>query len=142
MNLIPYSWLRALHVAAVLVFVGGLLGIGVFFSALGPDAASSAEQLRLIAGLRRWDGRVTTPALLAVWALGLTLALEGGHFRSIWLPAKLAFVLFLSGVHSVQSGTLRRLAGGAPHRLAMPAILTAVLLSLGLIVELAVVKPF
>ena len=133
MNLVPYPWLKALHVAAVLIFSGGLLGTGVLLSVLGSDTAASAARERLIEGVRRWDSRVMTPALLAIWALGLSLAMEGGQFRSFWLPAKLVFVLFLSGVHGVQSGTLRRLAGGTPSRLAIGAILPAVLLSLGFI---------
>jgi len=55
-------------------------------------------------------------AILLVWALGLTLALQGHWFRSVWLPAKLVIVLALSAWHGVQSGVLRRLAGGASTR--------------------------
>lgn len=50
--------------------------------------------------------------MLLVWAFGLALATEGRWFADIWLQAKLAFVVFLSALHGVQSGALRRWAGG------------------------------
>ena len=108
-----YLWLKALHVAAALTFVGGTL----------------ADALALAGGQsvsRRWSRTVTTPAMLLVWALGLTLALRGGWFSSRWLQVKLAFVVVLSGLHGVQSGLLRRMAGGRQPpeswHLAAPAI--------------------
>ncbi len=81
--------------------------------------------------------------MLVVWALGLTLALRGGWFASVWLPVKLVFVVALSGVHGVQSGTLRRLAGGSiapfqPLRFAGPLVIAFTVA----IAVLAVVKPF
>lgn len=132
-----YPWLKGLHVAAALAFVGGLLAVSVFLAAIDGDSAASATVAR---GIRRWDQLVTTPALLAVWGLGLALALTGNWMSSGWLQAKLAFVVLLSGLHGVQSGRLRRLAAGtapASTRLAPLVILCTVAIAL-----LAVVKPF
>lgn len=106
-----YPWLKALHVAAALMFVAGVLAVSVFLGSLPLDTAALAPTAR---GVRRWDQAVTTPAMLLVWALGLTLALAGHWFADAWLQAKLVFVLVLSGLHGIQSGRLRRLAGGAP----------------------------
>jgi len=114
-----YTWCKALHVAAAITFVAGVLADAVFLSAVsGRDGAARA--------VYRWDRMVTTPAMLLVWALGLTLALEGGWFHAGWLSTKLALVVALSGVHGVQSAKLRRLAGGsaakAPSHLVAPLV--------------------
>ena len=115
MTLDFYTWLKALHVAAVVTFVGGVLGASVFLTAAQPGHAGTAQ------AVHRWDRTVTTPAMLLTWTLGLMLALLGGWFHGGWLIAKLAFVVALSGLHGVQAAKLRRLAGGlaatAPPRL-------------------------
>ena len=131
----PYLWLKALHVAAAMTFVGGVLGMALFLRAIGPDHAD------LVRKVRRWDQRVTTPAMLLVWALGLSLALMGGSFRDGWLIAKLVFVVALSGVHGVQSAKLRRLAGGLPAPPASGLIAPAIIGSVIAIAVLVVVKP-
>ena len=131
-----YPWFKALHVAAALIFTGGVLAVAIFLAAV-PAADAGASSAR---GIRRWDQAVTTPAMLLVWAFGLTLAMTGHWFADGWLQAKLAFVLALSGLHGVQSGRLRRLAGGraiAPFQAAPFAIGCAVAIAL-----LAVAKPF
>ena len=132
-----YPWLKALHVAAALAFVGGVLAVSVFLAAVPLGATSATPIAR---GVRRWDQVVTTPAMLLVWALGLTLATMGHAFADGWLQAKLLFVLILSGLHGVQSGRLRRLAGGtslAPSRNPPLVIGCAVIIAV-----LAVAKPF
>ena len=130
-----YAWLKALHVAAAVTFVAGVLGAAVVLAARPEDAGTARA-------LHGWDRRATTPAMLLVWALGLALALTGGWFLSLWLVAKLVFVVALSGLHGVQSARLRRLAGGAAvaatPRLAAPLVVSAVVA----IAVLVVLKPF
>ena len=138
-----YPWLKAAHVAAVVAFVGGLLAGALALAAIQNERFPASACVTFIQVVRAWDRRVTTPAILVVWALGLTLALQGHWFRSGWLIAKLAVVVALSAWHGVQSGTLRRVAGGAPmgswraHTNMPIAILAAVVV----IVLLAVLKP-
>jgi uncharacterized membrane protein len=141
-----YPWLKAAHVAMAVIFVGGLLMESVvLWAAARPQVGSGPESTLapFLRAARRWDHSVTGPALLLVWALGLTLAIQGHWFRSFWLPAKLVVVVALSALHGFQSGALRRLAGGgaaAPGRvrdLAGPAIVVAVVA----IALLAVLKP-
>ena len=108
-----YLWLKAFHVAAVLAFVGGMLAEAVLLGASIQAGMNSAQRSPAIAALWRWDCTVTTPAMLLTWALGLGLALRGGWFSSVWLPLKLILVVALSGLHGVQSGTLRRMVGDA-----------------------------
>lgn len=130
-----YPWLKALHVAAAMSFVGGALAVSLFLRMASVEASVMAVHLR------RWDQAVTTPAMLLVWALGLTLAMSGHWFADGWLQLKLLFVLLLSAVHGVQSGHLRRLASGtarAPLTWAPSVIIGCVLV----IAILAVAKPF
>jgi len=75
----PYAWVKALHVAAAITFVAGVLSVALFLAAPPPGHAETAR------ALHRWDRKVTTPAMLLVWALGLTLALMGGWFPDGWL---------------------------------------------------------
>ncbi len=131
----PYAWVKALHVAAAITFVAGVLSVALFLAVPPPGHAETAR------ALHRWDRKVTTPAILLVWALGLTLALMGGWFPDGWLVAKLVFVVALSGVHGMQSAKLRRLAGGAAVTALPRLIAPFVVGSVVAIAILAVVKP-
>ena len=131
----PYLSLKTLHVAAAMTFVGGVLSVAVFLRAVGPGHAD------LVRKVHRWDQRVTTPAMLLVWALGLSLALMGGWFRDGWLIAKLVFVVALSGVHGVQSAKLRRLAGSLAAPPASGLVAPLIVSSVIAIAVLVIVKP-
>ena len=135
MSLDLYACLKAFHIAAAFTFFAGVLGAAVFLAS--GDGGSTAA----VRAMRGWDRRVTTPAMLLVWALGLTLAISGGWFKAGWLIAELGFVFALSALHGVQSAKLRRMAGGAaepsPSRLVAPMTIVAILV----IALLAVLKP-
>ncbi|WP_431289385.1 CopD family protein [Roseateles chitinivorans] len=105
-----YLWLKGLHLAAVLTWVGGLVLLGVTTTALRPAAAAVLlpHERRIAAAVLRWDRRVTVPAMLAAWALGIGLASWGGWFGALWLSAKLPIVVGLSALHGVLAATLRR----------------------------------
>jgi putative membrane protein len=129
-----HLWLKALHVAAAMTWIGGMLAASL---------ALAAEDARFLAVMHRWDKRVTTPAMLLVWLLGITMASQAGLFPERWLQLKLAVVLALSLFYGLLSGTLRRRAGeqgGTPSmlpRLAPPLIVAAALA----VAILAVAKP-
>ena len=131
-----YSWLKALHVAAALLFAGGTLASSVVLAIL-MRMPSHAEQFAVAA--RRYDHLVTVPAMLVVWTFGIGVALSGSWFGSGWLNAKLLIVVVLSGIHGLQSGQLRRAAAGdvVETRWSIPVIMTAIVI----IAILAVVKP-
>lgn len=149
-----YLWLKALHVAAVLAWVSGLVAAAGFLAVVPAAGLDAVSAQRAAGAVRAWDRRVTAPAMLAVWALGLTLIVRGrwlavAHGASVgtpvhWLVAKLALVLALSAAHGAQSGALRRLAGGRgapPGRRARlaPALLLG---TVAVIAVLVVAKPF
>ena len=138
----PYLWLKALHVAAAITFVGGVLANAALLPLLAEGESVSRDRQQLVRGLRDWHRLVTTPAMVVVWALGLGLALRGGWFPFLWLEAKLVLVVVLSAVHGVQSGTLRRLAGGSAPRLGRMRYGGVVIVGLATAIAiLVVVKP-
>jgi uncharacterized membrane protein len=131
-----YPWIKAAHLVAILLFVGGALAVAILCQVLprlGDQAMVAAQ------AVRRWDQRVTSPALLATWALGLWLASSGHWFTQTWLQLKLVLVLLLSGLHGMQSGRLRRLAAGGD---AAPwPMIPVLVICVAAIAGLAVLKP-
>jgi putative membrane protein len=93
---------------------------------------------------RRLLRMIINPAMIAVWILGIMLAMSSDAWRDKWLDVKLLLVLALSGVHGMFAGWVKLFARDANTRPArfyriwneVPTVLMIV------IVILAVVKPF
>jgi len=140
-----YLWLKALHIAAVVTWIGGMLGaaLALCVASASKGEADGAGRLVALGVVRRWDNRVTSPAMVLVWMLGLLLALQGNWFGAIWLTIKIMLVLGLSALHGMLSGSLRNLARAAPRP--PPASLRHVpmltLVTAAAIIILVVVKP-
>ncbi|ABI90311.1 hypothetical protein CH72_4799 [Burkholderia ambifaria AMMD] len=131
-----YLVLKAVHVAAVVTFVGGLLmlSIGVRIANLAVHRA-----------VRRWDRTVTAPALALVWITGIAIALNGHWFGATWLSVKLVVVTALAALHGILAGTLRRMERDdlvvVPARWLGQAA-GAVVAAAGIVVGLVLIKPF
>ncbi|WP_446901419.1 CopD family protein [Burkholderia sp. YIM B11467] len=131
-----YLLLKAVHVIAVVTFVGGLLmlSVGVRIANLAVHRA-----------VRRWDRAVTVPALALVWITGVAIALNGHWFGAAWLSVKLVIVAALSALHGILAGTLRRMERDdlvvAPASWLGQAA-GAVVVAMGIVVGLVVIKPF
>ncbi|SFQ32792.1 CopD family protein [Variovorax sp. 770b2] len=104
-----YLFLKAFHITAVIVWVGGMTALWLAlanlsrtFQIVGP------EERRWLVAIQRWDRRVTSPALLLLWIFGLALASRGGWFGATWLWLKVPLAVTLSGLHGVLAGSLRR----------------------------------
>lgn len=139
-----YLWLKAFHVAVVITWIGGLLYLALQIATLPkPPESLTDSHTRTIDAARAWDERVTTPAMVLAWMLGIALTAIGGWFPARWLVAKLVLVSLLSGLHGVLSGTLRRI--GSSGTADAPEILRhaapVVLATLAIIAVLVVVKP-
>ena len=141
-----YLWLKALHIIAAVTWVSGVLAVAITIVAVsGRQGELEAAYRRAICDyVRRWDRRVTTPAMLLVWIAGFSLALTAHWFPQTWLLLKLVVVVLLSALHGVLSGTLRSLSASEapgvppPLRYAAATIVTSVVI----IIVLAVIKPF
>jgi putative membrane protein len=140
-----YLWLKALHIAAAVTWISGMLATGLAVASIAARTEiQTAHDPRFLDATRRWDRHVTLPAMLLVWGLGITMAMRAGWFSSTWLMIKLAIVVALSALHGLLSGTLRRFGHGADRRL--PAVLRyaapATIIGVVLIALLAVTKPY
>lgn len=143
-----YLWVKAVHVIFMVFWMAGLFILPRYLVHHQEGLDDAAERPRWVAREAKLRAMILTPALVAVWLLGLALAANAGLFDGQpglgWLHAKLLFVLLLTGYHGWAVGYTKKLAAGRPtlasSRLRMlnevPALLLAV------IVALAVVKPF
>jgi len=131
-----YIWLKAAHVAAALLFVGGVTVTSLTLALL---PGMPGECARFVAGVRRYDRWVTVPAIISVWTFGAGLAISGAWFGQGWLNAKLGFVVLISGLHGIQSGRLRKIEAGASP--AASRTLPLIVLAAIAIAVLAVAKP-
>lgn len=143
-----YLWVKAAHLIFVIFWMAGLFMLPRYLvyhqEGLG-DPAEAARWVEREGKLRRI---ILTPAMIAVWGLGLLLAANLGLFAGVpglgWLHAKILLVFLLSGYHGWAIGYARKLAAGKPtlsnRRLRMineaPALATV------LIVALVIVRPF
>ena len=138
-----YQGILGLHILAAVTFVAGTVLVTAMLPSLSGEQGSAREQQAVLRRLQRWDRFVTTPAMLLVWACGLTLAIAGGWFVATWLQVKLALVIVLSALHGVQSAKLRRLGteGRPLRRPTLRPALVIVLLVAG-IVTMVTMKPW
>ncbi|WP_347304512.1 CopD family protein [Croceibacterium sp. TMG7-5b_MA50] len=139
-----YPWLKAGHVIFVIFWMAGLFMLPRLFVYHQEAAAGSAEAAAWVERERRLLRIILRPALVAVWVLGIALALSIGAFADGWLHAKLVFVLGLSWYHGYLAAYAKKLArgerplSGKALRLLneVPGVATIV------IVVLVIVKPF
>lgn len=99
-----YEALKAAHVVAVVVWVGGMIAAPSLAASLPSDEAGRRAREALFA----WFRRVVTPAMIITLALGLWLAQWADWFTSDWLQTKLVLVLAMTALHGFVSGRLRR----------------------------------
>ena len=138
-----YQAILGFHILAVVTFVAGTFLLTAMLPSLSGKQSSASEQQAVLRRLRRWNRFVTTPAMVVVWAFGLTLAAAGGWFVATWLQVKMALVIVLSAIHGVQSAKLRRLEieGRILRRPTLRPALVIVLLVVG-ILAMVMMKPW
>lgn len=140
-----YLLFKALHVASVVIWIGGMLIGALTFTVLSAMPVPRSENAtKAIAIIRRWDRTVTTPAMLLAWALGIYMAVTAGWFYAPWLNIKLLIVIVLSALHGMLSGGLRRLFVDPDRQVPAKLMYSGpiILVSIVLIAFLAVAKPF
>ncbi len=142
-----YLWVLAAHIAVVIFWMAGLFMFPRYL-VYHQETLGTPEAANWVIRERKLRTIILNPAMIAVWLLGIALALHDGLADGRpglgWLHAKLLLVVLLSGYHGWAIGYARKLAAGratlANRRLRLlnevPALATL------LIVMLAVVKPF
>jgi len=139
-----YLWLKAFHVIAVIAWMAGMLYLPrlfVYHCEVTPGSAESERFKLMEARLMRV---IINPSMIAVWLLGLALALVTHAYTQGWLQLKFALVLGLSGLHGFLVTCMKQFARDRNQRSQcfyrilneIPALLMVA------IVILAIVKPF
>lgn len=139
-----YPWLLALHIIAFTAWMAANLYLPRLFVYHAETPAGSPQSETFKVMERRLYRGIMTPAMIATWVLGISLALTIGAFSEPWLHAKLLFVLLLSGFHGFCGAAVRRFANDRNTRPAKfyRAINEVPFVFFIVIVFLVVLKPF
>ena len=139
-----YLWVQAAHVSFVIFWVAGLLILPRHLAYHAATAPGSPEDALWVGREKLLKRVILTPAMIAVWVLGLSLATSYGFAGNGWLHAKIALVVAMTGYQGWLTGFTRKMANGMRPKPEtffrkvgeIPAVLTVA------IVILVVVKPF
>jgi putative membrane protein len=144
--MVPYDWLRAIHIIAVIAWMAGLLIYPRLLvyrleaqGNVGFEAAMDAAALKT-------RNIILTPTIVISWLIGLWMFGSNWEFYvgQPWMWAKLLLVLGLSGFHGYLMGLGRKIAAGdrpiEPKRLRMLNELPMIIAILAVIA--VVVQPF
>ena len=139
-----YLWAKAFHVIAVIAWMAAMLYLPRLFVYHCETAPGSAESERFKKMERRLLKMIANPAMIAVWVLGLYLAISSEAWRQHWLQLKFVLVLGMTAVHGLYARWVRQFAADANMRpggfyRAWNEVPTILMIA---IVILAVVKPF
>jgi len=139
-----YLWVKAAHVTFVIFWMAGLFLLPRFYVYHQETTPSSPEDRAWIERESRVRSIILTPAMAAVWILGLMLGFHLNAFGQGWFSAKLGLVVLLTAYQVWLGHYGRKLAAGQrtlSNRAVrmvneVPGIVAA------LIVVLVIVKPF
>jgi protoporphyrinogen IX oxidase len=140
-----YAWIKILHIVSVISWMSGLLYLPRLFVYHAEAGANSPQAKTFKVMELRLQRVIMLPAMLATWASGLYLAINGGFFQSSgWIYAKLLLILALSGLHGFLGKTRKDFAvGNIDHSPDFYRVINEIpTLFMILIVILVVLKPF
>jgi putative membrane protein len=95
------AYVKAFHIIAIIAWMAGLLYLPRLFVYHAQSKVGSEQSETFKVMEKRLLRYITTPAMLAAWALGLALAFSGliDWSKDGWFHAKLFLVLLLSAYH-------------------------------------------
>jgi len=141
---LAYPWVKAAHVTFVIFWLAGLFLLPRLYVYHQESVPGSPEERSWIEREARVRSIILTPAIAAVWILGLMLAFHIDAWGQGWFHAKLALVIGLSayqgwlGAYGKKLAKGERPLSGKAVRMLneIPGIAAA------LIVVLVIVRPF
>ena len=141
---LAYPWVKAAHVTFVIFWMAGLFLLPRLYVYHQETTVGSPEDRAWIEREVRVRSIILTPAIAAVWILGLMLATDLGIWDEHWFQAKLALVIALSGYQGWLGAYGKKLARGErPLSGKAVRILNEVPgIAVALIVVLVIVRPF
>jgi putative membrane protein len=142
-----YLWIKAGHLIAVISWMAGMLYLPRLFVYHCAAEKGSAQSETFKVMERRLLKAIMTPAMVATWVLGLTLAFTPGIVSwstDGWMYVKLVLVVAMSAIHGLLAKSAREFAEDRNRRSAkfyriineVPAVVMVG------IVLLVIVKPF
>jgi len=138
-----YRWFGAIHIVAGILWISGMLMLAITTLVYARNNSESLKTAPLISGVRSWNRKIASPAMIIVWLCGIILVAKGGFLFHPWFLIKLAALIFLSAAHGILSKSVRRLALGepvTPSAIVRHATLL-IIIALTLIVVMAKLKP-
>lgn len=146
-SLLPYySWIKALHLVAVISWMAGMFYLPRLFVYHAEKAVVGSELDQTFQIMeRKLLKLIMTPSMIVSWIAGLVLIGMGGlDFGQVWGWAKLGCVIAMTGMHGWLAARLKEFAAGQntragrTYRLAneVPTVLMLV------IVIAVIVRPF
>jgi putative membrane protein len=107
-----YLWVKAAHVVFTFFWIAGLFALPRYLVYMHATPVGSAEEAAWSKRCARLRHIILTPAIVAVWILGLALAFQIGFAGNYWLHAKIALVVLLTGYHMWAVGVAKKMARG------------------------------
>ncbi|MEM6414634.1 MAG: CopD family protein [Pseudomonadota bacterium] len=140
-----YSFLKALHIIAVIAWMAGMMYLPrLFIYHHQADPGGEAESYLIVMERRLLKG-IMNGALIAVWLLAILMIVANPLLlKTPWFHAKLLLVIAISGVHGFYAASQKRFATGErPRTQKFWRVMNEVpfVLLIGIVV-LAVTKPF
>lgn len=139
-----HNWVLAAHVTFVIFWMAGLFLLPRFYVYHQEAPVGSPDDRAWIEREARVRSIILTPAMIAVWVLGLMLAFDIGAWTQGWFDAKLALVIGLSAYQGWLGAYGKKLANGQRplSSKAVRAINEIPGIAAALIVVLVIVRPF
>ena len=111
-----YVWMKALHVIAVIAWMGGLLYLPRLFvyHVAAEEGSVQSETFKVME--RRLLRAIMTPSMIVSAVTGFWLAIAVHGMEGGWLHAKIALIVVLFAVHGHFAAAVRRFAGDANRR--------------------------
>ncbi len=99
-----YSWVKALHIVAMVSWMAAMLYLPRLFVYHTGAAVGSVQSETFKIMERRLLRAICTPAMIVTWIAGLLmLHANPGLLEQGWMHAKLTLVLVMSGIHGLFS---------------------------------------
>ncbi len=141
---LAYPWVKAAHITFVIYWMAGLFMLPRFYVYHQEAPVGSPEERMWIEREARIRSIILTPAMIAVWVLGLMLATHLNVWAEHWFSAKLAFVVALTGYQGWLGAYGKKLANGQRTLSSRTVRLINEIpgIAIAVIVALVIVRPF
>ena len=112
--MVPYDWLRAIHIIAVIAWMGGLLIYPRLLVYRLEAQGNAGFEAAMDAAAQKTRNIILNPTMILAWLIGLWIFGSNWQFYigQPWFWAKIVLVVGLSGFHGYLMGLGRKIAAG------------------------------